>query len=117
MNMTVEKVIEEACNHALDPVLSELRYVSVCNQLQELVEPSKSVRSLLKLRNKRYQTLMAVPFGSTAPMIRAIRQVLEQTDQVKRWLRRADPFVAKKKEERSYSSSTAHEARGLAPFA
>mmetsp|Transcript_20655 Transcript_20655/g.43254 ORF Transcript_20655/g.43254 Transcript_20655/m.43254 type:complete len:1151 (-) Transcript_20655:127-3579(-) len=98
--MTVEEIIEEACNHALDPVLSEQHYVSLCNKRQELVEPTKSIESLLELSpNKRYQTLMAVPFGSTAAMIRAIRRVLEKTDQMKRWLKQPDPFFAQRRRE------------------
>ena len=94
-DMTVEEVIEEACNHALDPVLCEQHYVSLCNKKAELVEPTKSVIPLLNLSpEKKYYTLMAVPFGSSAPMIRAIRRVLEKTEQMKRWLKSKDPFIA-----------------------
>jgi len=98
-DMTVEEVIEEACNHALDPVLSEQHYVSLCNTSEELVEPTKTIDRLFEESpSTQHQTLMAVPFGATAALVRAIRRVLEKTDQMQRWLNRPDPFIVKKEE-------------------
>ncbi|KAL7581737.1 hypothetical protein ACA910_022274 [Epithemia clementina (nom. ined.)] len=95
-DMTVEEVLEKACSLALDPVLSEQQYVSLCNRKQEIVTSSKPITSLLEnssksSKPKRYHTLMAVPFGSTASLVRAIRRVLEKTERVKRVLNEVDP--------------------------
>ena len=94
--MTVEEVLEEACSLALDPVLSEQQYVSLCNKKHEMVNSPKSVAPLVNgtSSSKRHLTLMAVPFGSTAALVRAIRRVLEKTDRVKRALtkRERDPL-------------------------
>ena len=104
--MTVKEVLEGACSLALDPVLSEQQYVSLCNSKNEIVTSTKPVQTLINVTpSKRYQTLLAVPFGSTAALVRAIRKALENTQPMKRWLNEPDPFNATTIERKSSRES------------
>lgn len=85
---------------ALDPVLAEQRYVSLCNDTLELVSPMVPVNVLFHTKESRKHSLLAVPEGYTAAIIRAIFQVLSNNTRVKRWLKQHDIFRPKSDSER-----------------
>ena len=84
---------------ALDPVLAEQRYVSLCNEKLELVAPSLPINFLFH-RRKETPSVMAVPFGSTAVAIREIHLALTSNRRVRKWLKQKDIFRPLSEEEK-----------------
>ena len=84
---------------ALDPVLAEQRYVSLCNEKLELVAPPLPINFLFD-REKATQSLMAVPDGSTARHIRNIQKALTSNRRVRKWLKQKDIFCPLNEEEK-----------------
>mmetsp|Transcript_18181 Transcript_18181/g.36589 ORF Transcript_18181/g.36589 Transcript_18181/m.36589 type:complete len:450 (+) Transcript_18181:177-1526(+) len=92
-------VLVLARSAALDPVLAEQRYVSLCNEKLELVAPPLPVNFLFD-RTKTMQSLMAVPDGSTAHHIRNIQKALTGNRRVRKWLQQKDIFCPLSEEEK-----------------
>jgi hypothetical protein len=113
----IGEVLGRARACALDPVLAEQRYVSLCNDTLELVSPMVTVNVLFtsSSNNKelRKHSLLAVPEGYTAAIIRSIFQVLSDNSRVKRWLKQHDIFRPKSESERRRKRRAAKEQKLL----
>lgn len=104
---TIGEVLVSARGAALDPVLAEQRYVSLCNDKMELVAPMLPVNFLFQKRLSQTgsssvtQSLMAVPEGWTAFVIREIQKGLTGNRRVKKWLKQKDIFRPLSEEEKA----------------
>lgn len=100
---TIGDVLGAARAAALDPVLAEQRYVSLCNERLELVAPLLPVKFLFDTRisKNKSQSLMAVPEGCTALVVREIHKVLTGNRRVRKWLDQKDIFRPMSEEEKA----------------
>jgi hypothetical protein len=113
---TIGEVLVLARGAALDPVLAEQRYVSLCNDKLELVAPMLPVSFLFHQSHLKTgtggatanQSLMAVPEGWTAFVIREIQKVLMGNRRVKKWLKQKDIFRPLSEEEKSRRRAERH---------
>jgi hypothetical protein len=139
---TIGQVLGKARDAATDPVLADQHYVSLCNDEHEFVAPMLPISFLLNSGDKMDRggggnnnktifsgssnkpslsvtpTIMAVPDGSTAIIVRHIRNVLMQNPRIARWLQQQDIFQPtksssskKKSSSKSKSSSLNHHHR------
>ena len=110
---TVGEVLAKARVSATDAALSDQKYVSLCNQQQELAAPMLEVHLLLTndydndnddedydYYSNKTTVLAAVPEGYTAGEIRYIQNMLINNPRMKRWLQQDDPFTPKKRNSR-----------------
>lgn len=91
-DLTVGDVLAKARSKATDPGLAN-KYISICNNEQELAAPMLPIRHLLQKQSRRHAVLTAVPEGSNATQCRRISTILLQNPRIKNWLRKADPFA------------------------
>lgn len=91
---TIGEILTLSRGAALDPVLAEQRYVSLCNDQLELVAPMLPVNFLFPRHHPGQCTpsLMAVPEGWTALVVREIQKMLSRHKRVKKWLQQEDIF-------------------------
>jgi hypothetical protein len=105
---TVGDVLSKARANATDCLLSEQKYVSLCNKEQELAAPMLSVSLLVarifglsngssdhdvELKNREARLLVAVPEGYTASWCQAVRRALWSHPKMQRWWSQIDdPF-------------------------
>lgn len=122
--LTVGDALAKARSNAIDSTLSEQKYISLCNEQQEIAAPMLAVDFLLKptssknkkadhidhnnKKNDKHRTvlLVAVPQGYTAVQMQKIKKLLWKNPKTARWWKQNDPLQPDQKPKRKSSSSS-----------